>query len=207
MKSFSQILVSVFFMLFSGCAPQAKKAHQEAEAFPEYHLMLTAYDGPSISAGLAGWIVMEVDLPNSRMRLLQKRVRYTGFKDGIPPERPPYDPQSLAEAIGDITWKPLPKTEVISLHKLIDAWMKASPPANYVDLRDDLGWPGHTTITVRSSQKTVTSEMACKYSSPSYSEDTGSLRDLLWRLSYLANLWKEGTQQSTAADAASGTAE
>lgn len=188
-------------MLSYGCAIQPNETHQEAEGLPEYHLMLTAYDGPSMGAGLAGWVVMEVDLPNSRMRLLQKRVAYTYFTNGIPPNIPPYDIESLSKAICDIPWRPLSNQEAISLHKLIHAWIETSPPANYEHFKDDLGWPGHTTITVKSPRRNVTSSMACQYSRPPYAEDTEALRAMLFRLSYLTALWKKDTQPSPAGDA------
>jgi hypothetical protein len=195
MRTFTHILWIVLIMISCGCARHPSETPLKTDALSEYHLLLIEYDGPSVGAGLAGWEVLEVDLPNSRIRLLQKRVVYTYFTNGIPPDVPPYNIESLKKAICDAPWQPLPDQEASSLHTLIDAWVETTPPAKY-EVKDHFGWPGHTTITIQRSNGTVASEMACRYFNAPFNEDTGALREMLFRLSYLTNLCKEkGTQQ------------
>jgi hypothetical protein len=197
MKQFIRTIWTVLFVLSCGCARQPTKTDQNNDALSQYRLILTEYDGPSMGAGLAGWEVMELDLPNSRIRLLQKRVAYTYFTNGIPPATPPYNIESLRKAICDIPWRPLPNQEVSSLHKLIHAWIETSPPANYGHIKNDLGWPRHTTVTVESPHRNVTSVIDCRLPC---ADDTEALRAMLFRLSYLTALWKKDTQPSPAGD-------
>lgn len=172
-------------MLSCGCG---RETPQKRPAAQEYRVILTKYSGPSMGAGIAGFLMIEVDVPNSRMRLLKERVAYTYFTNGIPPDVPPYDLASLSKAICDVSWKSLPNKEVSSLHTLVDAWLKTDPPASYDATNEDFGWPGHTIITVFSSDETVTSEIACNLSRLPHNDDTNELCDVLNKLSFLAAL-------------------
>lgn len=177
------------------CSCWSSENPRESAALPQYSLRLISYDGPSMGGGLSGWVVMEVDVTNYCMRVLKQRVAYTNFAAGIPPARPPYDRVSLAKAISDVPWRPIPSQETASLQNLIHAWVQTTPPGEYKCLKSDIGWPGHTTITVQTSSNTITSVMACKYANPPYTDDTGEMHRMLEKLSYLEVLWNKGTHR------------